>query len=237
MLEVEEVSVAYGPVEAVRSVSLRVEPGEIVALLGPNGAGKTSLLSAIMGLRPVAGGRIRFLGEDLRRLDTEDRVVKGIALSPEGRRVFSNLTVLENLELGAATRVSRPEIRDDMEMCFELFPILRDRRAQTGGSLSGGEQQMLAIARAMMSRPSLLMLDEPSLGLAPRIVGQIFTLIRDLRRRGLTILLVEQNAQEVLRFAHRAYVLSTGRLCYGGPAAALRDKDALMRAYIGEPVA
>ena len=237
MLEIEGASINYGPVSAVRDVSLRVEKGEIVALLGPNGAGKTSLLSAAMGLRPLATGSIRFKGEDLRKLDTETRVRRGLTLTPEGRKVFANLTVLENLELGAATRKKGAEIHHDMEMCFELFPILAERRHQTGGSLSGGEQQMLAIARSLMSRPSLLMLDEPSLGLAPRIVRQIFRLIRDLRDRDLTILLVEQNAHEVLRFADRAYVLSTGECRYAGPASRLHDKDALMQAYIGELVA
>ncbi|MEN2978270.1 ABC transporter ATP-binding protein [Tistrella bauzanensis] len=237
MLEIEDVSISYGPVSAVRHVSLTVAAGEIVALLGPNGAGKTSLLQAAMGLRPLAGGRIRFKGEDLRRLDTESRVRRGITLTPEGRRVFANLTVLENLELGAATRRRGAAVQADMEMCFTLFPILAERRGQTGGSLSGGEQQMLAIARALMSRPSLLMLDEPSLGLAPRIVGQIFRLIRDLRDRDLTILLVEQNAHDVLRFADRAYVLSTGEMRYGGPAAPLQNSGALMQAYIGDAAA
>lgn len=237
MLEFDGVSINYGPVSAVRQVSMTVERGEIVALLGPNGAGKTSLLSAAMGLRPLAAGSIRFQGEDMRKLDTESRVRRGLTLTPEGRKVFSNLTVLENLELGAATRPKGAEIQADIEMCFELFPILAERRDQNGGSLSGGEQQMLAIARALMSRPSLLMLDEPSLGLAPRIVGQIFKLIRSLRDRDLTILLVEQNAHDVLRFADRAYVLSTGELRYAGPAARLQDKGALMQAYIGELVA
>ena len=237
MLEFDGVSINYGPVSAVRQVSLTVERGEIVALLGPNGAGKTSLLSAALGLRPLAAGSIRFQGEDMRKLDTESRVRRGLTLTPEGRKVFSNLTVLENLELGAATRPKGAEIQADIEMCFELFPILAERRDQNGGSLSGGEQQMLAIARALMSRPSLLMLDEPSLGLAPRIVGQIFKLIRSLRDRDLTILLVEQNAHDVLRFADRAYVLSTGELRYAGPAARLQDKGALMQAYIGELVA
>lgn len=237
MLAFDGVSINYGPVSAVRQVSLTVERGEIVALLGPNGAGKTSLLSAAMGLRPLAAGSIRFQGEDMRKLDTESRVRRGLTLTPEGRKVFSNLTVLENLELGAATRPKGAEIQADIEMCFDLFPILAERRDQNGGSLSGGEQQMLAIARALMSRPSLLMLDEPSLGLAPRIVGQIFKLIRSLRDRDLTILLVEQNAHDVLRFADRAYVLSTGELRYAGPAARLQDKGALMQAYIGELVA
>ncbi|PWR17621.1 ABC transporter ATP-binding protein [Zavarzinia compransoris] len=237
MLEFDGVAINYGPVSAVRGVSLTVARGEIVALLGPNGAGKTSLLSAAMGLRPLAAGSIRFKGEDLRKLDTENRVRRGLTLTPEGRKVFSNLTVLENLELGAATRRKGPAMQADIEMCFDLFPILAERRDQNGGSLSGGEQQMLAIARALMSRPALLMLDEPSLGLAPRIVGQIFRLIRSLRDRDLTILLVEQNAHEVLRFADRAYVLSTGELRYAGPAARLQDKGALMQAYIGELVA
>ena len=237
MLTIESLSVTYGAVKAVRNVSLTVEEGEIVSLLGPNGAGKSSLLSAVMGLQPASAGRITFKGEELARLDTETRVKRGITLTPEGRRVFSNLTVRENLELGAASRAKGKDVEEDVAMCFDLFPILAERRDQMGGSLSGGEQQMLAIARSMMSRPSLLMLDEPSLGLAPRIVGQIFKFIRSLRDRGLTILLVEQNAHEVLRFADRAYVLSTGELRYAGPAERLQDQDALMHAYMGELVA
>ncbi len=237
MLEVENVSVNYGPVRAVHSVSLNVQEGEIVALLGPNGAGKTSLLSAIIGLVPVAEGTVTFQGKNINRLDTESRVAQGITVTPEGRHIFANLTVEENLILGAATRRDSSAVARDRETYLDMFPILRERFTQSGGSLSGGEQQMLAVVRALMSGPKLLMLDEPSLGLAPQIVNQIFTLISGLRDHGLTLLVVEQNAQEALRFADRAYILSTGNLEFSGTAEELRTSDDLMKAYIGEGVA
>jgi branched-chain amino acid transport system ATP-binding protein len=237
MLEVENVSVNYGPVRAVHSVSINVQEGEIVALLGPNGAGKTSLLSAIIGLVPVAEGTVTFQGKSINRLDTESRVAQGITVTPEGRHIFANLTVEENLILGAATRRDARAVARDRETYLDMFPILRERFHQSGGSLSGGEQQMLAVVRALMSGPKLLMLDEPSLGLAPQMVEQIFTLISGLRDHGLTLLVVEQNAHEVLKFADRAYILSTGNLEFSGSAEELRTSADLMKAYIGEGVA
>ena len=237
MLEVDNVSVNYGPVRAVHSVSLNVKEGEIVTLLGPNGAGKTSMLSAIIGLVPVAEGTVTFEGQNINRLDTESRVARGMTVTPEGRHVFANLTVEENLILGAAIRRDRDGIARDLETYLDMFPILRERFKQSGGSLSGGEQQMLAVVRALMSGPKLLMLDEPSLGLAPQIVDQIFRLISGLRDHGLTLLVVEQNAQEALKFADRAYILSSGNLEFTGTAQELRTSADLMKAYIGEGVA
>ena len=236
MLEVDNVSVNYGAVRAVHSVSLSVNEGEIVTLLGPNGAGKTSMLSAIIGLVPVAEGTVSFEGQDINRLDTESRVARGITVTPEGRHVFANLTVEENLILGAAIRRDADGVARDLETYLDMFPILRERFKQSGGSLSGGEQQMLAVVRALMSGPKLLMLDEPSLGLAPQIVDQIFKLISGLRDHGLTLLVVEQNAQEALRFADRAYILSSGNLEFAGTAEELRTSADLMKAYIGEGV-
>ena len=236
MLEVDNVSVNYGPVRAVHSVSLSVNEGEIVALLGPNGAGKTSMLSAIIGLVPVAEGTVTFEGQNINRLDTESRVARGMTVTPEGRHVFANLTVQENLILGAAVRRDADGIARDLETYLDMFPILRERFKQSGGSLSGGEQQMLAVVRALMSGPKLLMLDEPSLGLAPQIVNQIFRLISGLRDHGLTLLVVEQNAHEALKFADRAYILSSGNLEFAGTAEELRTSADLMKAYIGEGV-
>ena len=236
MLEVDSVSVNYGAVRAVHSVSLSVNEGEIVTLLGPNGAGKTSMLSAIIGLVPVAEGTVSFQGQNINRLDTESRVARGITVTPEGRHVFANLTVEENLILGAAIRRDADGVARDLETYLDMFPILRERFKQSGGSLSGGEQQMLAVVRALMSGPKLLMLDEPSLGLAPQIVDQIFKLISGLRDHGLTLLVVEQNAQEALKFADRAYILSSGNLEFAGTAEELRTSADLMKAYIGEGV-
>ena len=236
MLEVDNVSVNYGAVRAVHSVSLSVNEGEIVTLLGPNGAGKTSMLSAIIGLVPVAEGTVSFQGQNINRLDTESRVARGITVTPEGRHVFANLTVEENLILGAAIRRDADGVAKDLETYLDMFPILRERFKQSGGSLSGGEQQMLAVVRALMSGPKLLMLDEPSLGLAPQIVDQIFKLISGLRDHGLTLLVVEQNAQEALKFADRAYILSSGNLEFAGTAEELRTSADLMKAYIGEGV-
>ena len=236
MLEVDNVSVNYGAVRAVHSVSLSVNEGEIVTLLGPNGAGKTSMLSAIIGLVPVAEGTVTFEGQNINRLDTESRVARGITVTPEGRHVFANLTVEENLILGAAIRRDADGVARDLETYLDMFPILRERFKQSGGSLSGGEQQMLAVVRALMSGPKLLMLDEPSLGLAPQIVDQIFKLISGLRDHGLTLLVVEQNAQEALKFADRAYILSSGNLEFAGTAEELRTSADLMKAYIGEGV-
>ena len=232
MLSVERLSVRYGPVRALHDASIRVAPGELVALLGPNGAGKTSLISGIAGLVP-AEGSVRFQGRELTRLPAEDRVRRGLTVTPEGRHVFANLTVAENLRLGAAIRRDRAAAAADLEKYLGLFPILKERYAQPAGTLSGGEQQMLAIARSMMSRPSLLMLDEPSLGLAPRIVERIFDYIRLLKAEGVTLLVVEQNVMQALKHADRAYVISTGVIRHEGPAEELRADPRLIDLYLG----
>ncbi|MCZ6722010.1 MAG: ABC transporter ATP-binding protein [Alphaproteobacteria bacterium] len=233
MLEVDSVSVNYGAIRAVQDVSIRVEEGEIVALLGPNGAGKTTLISAVIGLVPIASGQVRLEGVDITRKRTEDVVRMGVTVTPEGRHVFDDLTVGENLRLGAAAQKDKKGVKRVMDEMLELFPVLRERFTQRASTLSGGEQQQLAIARAMMSRPKLLMLDEPSLGLAPRLVEQIFDLMIRLRERGLTILVVEQNAYEALALADRAYVLNTGRLRYEGDAKEMAASEELMEHYLG----
>jgi branched-chain amino acid transport system ATP-binding protein len=232
MLEIDNLSVRYGPITAVRNLSLSVKAGEAVALLGPNGAGKSSTLLAVMGLASGVG-RITFDGRDLTGLPTEDRVRLGIALVPEGRRVFANLTVAENLTLGGALlsgRVARDAAADQV---FTLFPKLAERRAQMAGTLSGGEQQMLAIGRALMAGPRLLILDEPSLGLAPLIVAQIFDRIATLKASGLTLMIVEQNATQALRVADRAFVLANGQIALMGDAADLLATGNLAAAYLG----
>ena len=233
MLEVEGLSVHYGAIRAVEDVSLRVETGEIVALLGPNGAGKTSLISAIARLIPISAGRIVFDGTDITRKRTEDVVRAGASVTPEGRRVFADLTVGQNLRLGAATRRDVAGVKSDLQDMLEMFPILQERYDSPAQTLSGGEQQQLAIARSMMSAPKLLMLDEPSLGLAPRLVTVIFGLMAKLRNKGLTMLVVEQNAYDALELADRAYVLNTGRLQYSGAAKALLESEDLMEHYLG----
>ncbi len=233
MLVADKVSVSYGPIRAVRDVSINVAENEIVTLLGPNGAGKSSLISALIGLVPKSGGRTSFLGEDTSASPTEALVRRGMTMTPEGRRVFSDLSVAENLRLGAATRADPDGVAEDIEKYLSMFPILRERYHASAKYLSGGEQQMLAISRSMMSRPKLLMLDEPSLGLAPRIVDLIFEFIIKLRQWGLTILVVEQNAHEVLEFADRAYVMASGALQFSGTAQSLRNSDEVMEMYLG----
>jgi branched-chain amino acid transport system ATP-binding protein len=230
MLSVESLTVRYGAVQAVRSVSLRVDVGETVALIGPNGAGKTSILNAIVGLVPAASGRITFAGDDLTGDRTESIVRRGIALVPEHRRLFRNLTVGENLELGATAGRGDGELR---ERLLGRFPILAARIDQQAGYLSGGEAQQLAIARALMAQPKLLLLDEPSLGLAPVLVEEVFRLVAELREQGMTILLVEQNAYMALDVADRAYVMRTGELEAERAASDLLDEDALLRTYLG----
>ncbi len=233
LLAVEGLAVRYGVIEAVRGASLEVRDGEIVTLLGANGAGKSSILNAVMGLVPVADGRVVFEGDDVAGQAPERIVHRGMTLCPEGRRVFSNLTIWENLTIGAASRSDKTgtaATRDDM---LSLFPILDERRHQLAGTLSGGEQQMLAIARAMMSAPKIVLLDEPSLGLAPQIVDTIFELIVRLRDRGATILLVEQNVDLALEIADRGYVLATGDIVLSGPASELRRSGDVERAYMG----
>ena len=239
LLEVRGLVVAYGRIEALRGVDVRVEAGEIVTLIGANGAGKSTLMRAVSGLRPAAAGRILFSGEDITTLRADLRVVAGISQAPEGRGIFPGMTVLENLAMGRyAIRDRRSRRRDrrrsaDLERVFDLFPRLRERRHQAGGTLSGGEQQMLTIGRALMARPRLLLLDEPSMGLAPQLIRQIFTIISEINAQGRTILAVEQNAQQALRIAHRAYVLETGEITREGTGPALLRDPAVRAAYLG----
>jgi branched-chain amino acid transport system ATP-binding protein len=233
MLEVENLHVYYGEIHALKGVTLSVGKGEIVALLGPNGAGKTTTLRALSGLLPARSGEIRLEGERLRGVPPHEIVLRGIAHAPEGRRIFNRLTVLENLEMGAYARADGG-IGQDLDRVFALFPRLKERRSQVAGTLSGGEQQMLAIGRALMAAPRILLLDEPSMGLAPVLVEQIFETIRSINSQGTTILLVEQNAAMALAIAHRGYVLETGSVALSGHAAELRDNPDVRRAYLGE---
>jgi branched-chain amino acid transport system ATP-binding protein len=233
LLELENITLLYGRIQALHGISLTVGEGEIVALIGANGAGKTTTMRAISGLRPVAQGSIRFDGRDITRLRADLRVVRGVSQSPEGRGIFPGMTVRENLEMGAYTRRNRAEISQDMERVFTLFPRLQEREKQVGGTLSGGEQQMLAVGRALMSRPKLLLLDEPSMGLAPMLIQQIFDIVVEINEQGTTVLLVEQNAQQALSRAHRAYVLETGRIVKSGTGSELLDDPSVKDAYLG----
>jgi branched-chain amino acid transport system ATP-binding protein len=233
LLEVKDIEVAYGDVQVLFGVSLEVHEGEIVTLLGSNGAGKTTTLRAIAGVRPPRSGTIRFRGQDLSRVAASARPALGIALVPEGRELWPQLTVRENLELGAFGKGVRPRLRQNLEKVESLFPRLAERSGQLAGSLSGGEQQMCAIGRALMSEPRLLMLDEPSLGLAPIMVDQVFRTVERLHREGMTIVLVEQNLKKALELAHRGYVIETGRLTISGSSAELSSNDAIRAAYLG----
>ncbi len=233
MLSVSGLHVYYGEIHALKGLSLEVGKGEIVALLGPNGAGKTTTLKTLSGLLPPSEGRITLEGRSLVGIPSHEIVRMGIAHVPEGRRIFNRLTVLENLELGAYTRQDGG-IGEDLERVFTLFSRLRERQTQVAGTLSGGEQQMLAIARALMARPRLLLLDEPSMGLAPVLVEQIFETVQDINRQGTTILLVEQNAAMALSVANRGYVLETGAIVLSGSAAELQENAEVRRAYLGE---
>ena len=234
MLTVTDLSVSYGASAALAGVSFRIEPGKIVTLIGANGAGKTTTLRTLSGLLRAQSGRIEFLGEDISRLPPHQIVARGLAQVPEGRMVFSNLTVAENLALGAYRQTDPGRIARKRDSVFAMFPRLRERLAQPAGTLSGGEQQMLAIGRALMSEPRLLLLDEPSLGLAPKLISTIFEKIVELNRdHGLTILLVEQNARLALEISHTAYVLETGRVVLQGPSRELRDHPQLRAAYLG----
>ncbi|MFO0858628.1 MAG: ABC transporter ATP-binding protein [Phycisphaerales bacterium] len=233
MLEVKQLAVKYGAIQALHDVSLTVSRGEIVTLIGSNGAGKSTTLRTISGLLRPAGGSILYEGKDISRIAPHEIVKLGLAQSPEGRGVFPQMTVDENLSLGAYTRSDHSEIAKDREKSLDLFPRLRERINQMAGTLSGGEQQMLAIARALLARPKLLLLDEPSLGLAPQIVQTIFKIIKDINAAGTTILLVEQNAHMALKVAHRAYVLEVGRITMQGPAAELAASDQVRKAYLG----
>ncbi|MDQ3931927.1 MAG: ABC transporter ATP-binding protein [Actinomycetota bacterium] len=243
LLEVSDLHVSYGALEVVRGISVAVQSGEVVALIGGNGAGKTTTLRTISGLLRPLSGEVRFDGEPIHRLRAHHIVERGVAHAPEGRRIFPRMTVLENLELGAFTRQSgrrfRPVVsvdglQGDLERIFALFPVLAERRTQLAGTLSGGEQQMLAIGRALMSHPRLLMLDEPSMGLAPLITQRILTTLEELRRQGTTILLVEQNAQAALSLADRAYVIETGRVVLTGGGEQLLADPQVRKAYLGE---
>jgi branched-chain amino acid transport system ATP-binding protein len=234
ILEVRDLRVDYGGIKALRGLSLEVPEGQVVALIGANGAGKTTTLRAISRMLRPAAGTIRFRGEDVTRLASHQLVARGMAHAPEGRGIFLNLTVRENLELGAYLRRDRAGIEADAEKAFALFPILAERRHQVSGTLSGGEQQMLAVARALMSRPRLLLLDEPSLGLAPQVVERIFAVLRDVSATGVSLLLVEQNAHKALQLAHRAYVLETGNVVMAGTGRELLASPEVRKAYLGE---
>ncbi|HEX3783196.1 MAG TPA: ABC transporter ATP-binding protein [Pseudonocardiaceae bacterium] len=233
LLELQDVSVHYGRIQALTEITLSVEAGEIVSLIGANGAGKTTTMRAISGIRPLSGGKIFFDGEDITKLRADLRVVRGISQSPEGRGVFPGMTVMENLDMGAYARKDRKNLAADLERVFGLFPRLAERRSQFGGTMSGGEQQMLAIGRALMANPRLLLLDEPSLGLAPQIIQQIFRIITEINEQGTTVLLVEQNAQQALSRAHRAYVLETGRISRTGTGKEMLADPAVKEAYLG----
>jgi branched-chain amino acid transport system ATP-binding protein len=232
LLEVRDIRTRYGSIEALKGISLTVDEGEVVTLIGSNGAGKTTTLRSISGLTPASKGTITFDGEDITQVPAHEIVGRGIALAPEGRHCFARMTVLENLELGAHQRRG-PGIDADFKQVYELFPLLKERERQKAGTMSGGEQQMLAIGRALMARPKLLMLDEPSLGIAPLLVQRIYQTIGEIHRTGVAILLVEQNANYALDAASRGYVLETGRVALSNDSASLRDDPEVQRAYLG----
>ena len=233
MLEVNDINVYYGAIHAIKGISLKVDEGEIVTLIGANGAGKSTTLRTISGLLKPKTGAINFLGNDIAGMPAHKIVREGISQVPEGRRIFAEMTVQENLELGAFTRTDKDEIQADFKMVFGRFPRLEERRLQQAGTLSGGEQQMLAMGRALMSRPKLLLLDEPSMGLAPLLIREIFNIIVDINKAGTTILLVEQNANMALSIANRAYVLETGRITISGDAKELAASEDIRKAYLG----
>jgi len=233
-LEIKDLRVHYGKIEAIKGVSVVVNQGEIVTLIGANGAGKTTILKTISGLRPVSSGSITFDGADINKIPAHKRVDLGISQVPEGRGIFPGMTVLENLEMGKFNRKDRKaEMNEDLERIYTLFPRLKERTSQAGGTLSGGEQQMLAIGRALMARPKVLLLDEPSMGLAPQMIANIFRIITEINKQGVTILLVEQNAQQALQRAHRAYILETGNVTKEAKASDLLNDPAVREAYLG----
>jgi branched-chain amino acid transport system ATP-binding protein len=233
-LEIKDLRVHYGKIEAIKGVSVRVNQGEIVTLIGANGAGKTTILKTISGLRPISSGSITFDGKDINKIPAHKRVDLGISQVPEGRGIFPGMSVLENLEMGKFNRKDRKsEMQEDLDRIYFLFPRLKERTAQAGGTLSGGEQQMLAIGRALMARPKVLLLDEPSMGLAPQMIANIFRIITEINKQGVTILLVEQNAQQALQRAHRAYILETGNVTKEAKAADLLNDPAVREAYLG----
>ena len=233
MLVVENINVYYGAIHALKGVSLEVQEGEIVTLIGANGAGKSTTLRTISGMLKPKTGKILFEGQDIAGMAAQNIVKLGISQVPEGRRIFANMSVMENLELGAYIRTDSKGIKDDLEVIFKRFPRLAERKSQMAGTLSGGEQQMLAMGRAMMSRPRILLLDEPSMGLAPLLVKEIFSIIQDINATGTTILLVEQNAHMALSIAHKAYVLETGRISLSGTAQELAASEEVRKAYLG----
>jgi len=233
MLEVKDINVYYGAIHAIKGISLAVDEGEIVTLIGANGAGKSTTLRTISGLLKPKTGEINFLGKNIAGMPAHKIVREGISQVPEGRRIFAEMTVLENLELGAFTRTDKDGIQADMKMVFRRFPRLEERRLQLAGTLSGGEQQMLAMGRALMSRPKLLLMDEPSMGLAPLLIREIFKIIVDINKTGTTVLLVEQNANMALSIANRAYVLETGRITISGDAKELAASEDIRKAYLG----
>lgn len=234
LLELLEVRAGYGPIEVLKGISLEVNEGEIVTLIGANGAGKTTTLMCVSGVVRVRSGAIRFAGAEIHNRPVNEIVRLGLSQSPEGRKIFPRLSVLENLEMGAFTRSDPAGVKGDLEKSFAMFPILKERQSQLGGTLSGGEQQMLAVARALMSRPKLLVLDEPSLGLAPLVCLKIFDVLRDLNRQGMTVLLVEQNARAALKLAHRAYVLETGSIVRCDRADVCLNDPKIKDAYLGD---
>lgn len=234
MLKLENVVTYYGNIQALKGISLEIEQGQIVTVIGANGAGKTTTLKAICGLCSVTSGKIYFQGKDITGKPTSDIVGSGIAMVPEGRRIFPRMSVLENLQLGAYLNNNKNEIKKDMDRVFELFPILKQRLKQVAGTLSGGEQQMLAMGRALMAKPKLLLLDEPSMGLAPMIVSSIFDIIMEINHNGTTILLVEQNAQMALSIAHKGYVIETGNIVLEDTADNLLHNEQIKKAYLGE---
>jgi len=234
VLKVRSLSVHYGKIRAVRDIDMDIEKGEIVSLIGANGAGKSTTLRALSGLIKPAGGTIEFEGKPINGCSAKVIVEAGMSHCPEGRQIFPRMTVMENLELGAYTRKDKNNLQTDYERIFEYFPVLAQRRTQLGGTLSGGEQQMLAMGRALMSRPKLLLLDEPSLGLAPLLVEKIFEIIQSINREGMTVLLIEQNAWQALNISHRGYVLETGCVSVSGAASELLHNDHVRKAYLGE---
>ncbi|MEY2827200.1 MAG: hypothetical protein RLZZ183_319 [Actinomycetota bacterium] len=234
LLEVKDLRVSYGKIEAIKGISLHVEKGEIVTLVGANGAGKTTLLKTISGILKPTKGVINFEDKDVQKIAPHDRVLEGLCQAPEGRGIFPGMTVLENLEMGKFARKDwKKELDEDLERIYTLFPRLKERQNQAGGTLSGGEQQMLSIGRALMSRPRLLLLDEPSMGLAPMFIQQIFKIIREIQEQGVSILLVEQNAAQALACANRAYILETGNIVKEGSGKELLKDDAVKKAYLG----
>jgi branched-chain amino acid transport system ATP-binding protein len=234
LLEIKDLKVAYGKIQAVKGISLHINAGEIVTLVGANGAGKTTLLKTISGLLKPSSGVINFEGKDIQGINPHNRVLEGLCQAPEGRGIFPGMTVLENLEMGKYARKDwKNELKEDLDRIYTLFPRLKERQSQAGGTLSGGEQQMLSIGRALMSRPRLLLLDEPSMGLAPKFIQQIFNIIREIQSQGVSILLVEQNAAQALSCANRAYILETGNIVKEGAGKELLNDEAIKKAYLG----